>query len=389
MSSSDGQEEHTINVADSGGFELVQENIYRAAESFILLVLEDTDFSGIDIAKGIWFMHVNESSSSDYYAKSLTYNTCISGELKKLDEKYLEKKPGICSEGKIYTYTVYEDPDERTTETTLTDISGAGAESFNTTEFNEPKAIGEFSHAEGFETIAYGFASHAEGDENVALGEASHAEGFCNYTVGYASHAEGTCTSAMKDASHAEGDCTIANGYAQHVQGIFNIKDTEDKYAHIVGNGSSIEERSNAHTLDWDGNAWFAGKATVSVQPTDNNDLTTKLYVDQSISQVNEDLQNQINGLFQNVSSGKELIASAITDKGVDASEEETFQSLSEKIGLIPSGPPGSNIIGYIDEENDIYVSLTELESGTYTLKFEDYAGLLNEFDDIGNVEVE
>jgi hypothetical protein len=106
------------------------------------------------------------------------------------------------------------------------------------------------------------------------------------------------------------------------------------------------------------------------------------------MNEQNENLQNQMNELFQNVSSGKELIASAITDKGVDASEEETFQSLSEKINQIPVGPPGSNIIGYVNENNDIYVSLTELESGTYTLKFEDYTGLLNEFDDIGTVEV-
>lgn len=107
------------------------------------------------------------------------------------------------------------------------------------------------------------------------------------------------------------------------------------------------------------------------------------------LNEKNEDLKEKVDELFQNVSNGKELIASAITDKGVDASEEETFQSLSEKINLIPSGPPGSNIIGYIDEENDIYVSLTELESGTYTLKFEDYEGLLDDFDDIGTVEVE
>ena len=77
------------------------------------------------------------------------------------------------------------------------------------------------------------------------------------------------------------------------------------------------------------------------------------------------------------VSISSVSINNSLTAKGV------------EKIGLIPSGPPGSNIIGYINEENDIYVSLTELESGTYTLKFEDYSGLLNDFDDIGNVEVE
>ena len=123
--------------------------------------------------------------------------------------------------------------------------------------------------------------------------------------------------------------------------------------------------------------------------PTGDYNPATKKYVDGAISGLSDNLQGQIDELFQNVSNGKELIASAITDKGVDASEEETFQSLSEKIGLIPSGPPGSNIIGYINEENDIYVSLTELESGTYTLKFEDYSGLLDDFDDIGNVEVE
>ena len=117
--------------------------------------------------------------------------------------------------------------------------------------------------------------------------------------------------------------------------------------------------------------------------------LASESYVNNAVTQLNDNLQGQIDDLFQNVSNGKELIASAITDKGVDASKDETFQSLSEKINQIPVGPPGSNIIGYINEENDIYVSLTELESGTYTLKFEDYYGLLDDFDDIGNVEVE
>jgi hypothetical protein len=122
--------------------------------------------------------------------------------------------------------------------------------------------------------------------------------------------------------------------------------------------------------------------------PTNDYNPATKKYVDDVASGLSDNLQGQIDELFQNVSNGKELIASAITDKGVNASEEETFQSLSEKINQIPVGPPGSNIIGYVNENNDIYVSLTELESGTYTLKFEDYTGLLNEFDDIGTVEV-
>lgn len=37
-------------------------------------------------------------------------------------------------------------------------------------------------------------------------------------------------------------------------------------YAHIVGNGTSTT-RSNAHVLDWSGNAWFAGDVYVNGVP--------------------------------------------------------------------------------------------------------------------------
>ena len=117
-----------------------------------------------------------------------------------------------------------------------------------------------------------------------------------------------------------------------------------------------------------------------------------KAYVDKtltSLQEKDEELQDQIDDLFQNVSNGKELIASAITDKGIYASDEETFQLLSEKISAIQVGPPGSNIVGYVDEENDIYISQTDVASGTYTLKYEGHDGVLAGFDDIGTVEVE
>lgn len=131
----------------------------------------------------------------------------------------------------------------------------------------------------------------------------------------------------------------------------------------------------------------FASKS--DLQNINLSDYETKSDANLKLNEVKDYVDTRVDELFQNVSNGKELIASAITDKGVYASDDETFQELSDKIGLIPVGPPGTNIIGYIDEENDIYVSLTELESGTYTLKFEDYTGLLEDFDDIGTVEVE
>ena len=63
--------------------------------------------------------------------------------------------------------------------------------------------------------------------------------------------------------SHIEGLETMAAGDYSHVQGKYNEIDTEGKYAHIVGNGND-EARSNAHTIDWDGNAWYAGSVSVA-----------------------------------------------------------------------------------------------------------------------------
>lgn len=125
---------------------------------------------------------------------------------------------------------------------------------------------GYHANAEGYDNMAYGFASHAEGKNTHAFGDHSHAEGLYSSTFG--------------NASHVEGISTIAQAYAQHVQGSFNIIDEEGAYLHIVGNGSSDTERSNAHTLDWEGNAWFAGnvmgkQANVTEQVSVNNGTNT------------------------------------------------------------------------------------------------------------------
>jgi hypothetical protein len=78
------------------------------------------------------------------------------------------------------------------------------------------------------------------------------------------SFANGSSSEAKGLYSHAEGQSTIASGTAQHVEGKYNIEDIENKYAHIVGNGGNLDSnnvrvRSNAYTLDWQGNGTFAG----------------------------------------------------------------------------------------------------------------------------------
>lgn len=143
----------------------------------------------------------------------------------------------------------------------------------------DTRSSGNYSHAEGFKTNASGEYSHAEAYRTKASGAQSHAEG--NRTIASAefSHAEGDSTTAQGKTSHSEGTETIANHLSQHVQGEYNIADASTavatergNYVHIVGNGTASNARSNAHTLDWSGNAWFAGDVYVGSTSGTNKD---------------------------------------------------------------------------------------------------------------------
>lgn len=176
-----------------------------------------------------------------------TYTVCISKSgtiVHKIDEKFLPELPesiGEATEGKTYQiyYPQYD--------STWDEIASEGAEIFN--DYNTNKAVGMYSHAEGSQTLA--------------LALYSHTEGFMTESRGDASHSEGNRTIANGMYSHAEGDNTIASSKYQHTQGRYNIEDTGNNYAHIVGNGTADNARSNAHTVDWNGNGWFQGDVYV------------------------------------------------------------------------------------------------------------------------------
>lgn len=151
-----------------------------------------------------------------------------------------------------------------------------GTKEINNTTYNESGAYGNYSHTEGSGTWAVGANSHAEGHETVA--SSSH------------SHAEGDGTEARGESSHAEGQCTIANHLAQHVFGRYNIEDPSNaasnalgNYIEIVGNGTSNSARSNARTLDKNGNEVLSGTLTVGTAPTANMHVATKQYVDSAM----------------------------------------------------------------------------------------------------------
>lgn len=148
----------------------------------------------------------------------------------------------------------------------------SGAYSF--AEGLDTTASGPRAHAEGSGTIASGNNAHAEGEETTASNNNAHAEGYKTTASGQASHAEGNQTTASGFYSHAQNLGTIAQRAYQTAVGQYNIADTEGNaakrgaYAVIVGNGTSNSARSNALTIDWDGNVDIASGAHYKINGT-------------------------------------------------------------------------------------------------------------------------
>ena len=140
---------------------------------------------------------------------------------------------------------------------------------------NWENVIGNYSVAESNGTIASGYSSHAENNSK-ALAFNSHAEneGMAN---GANSHAEGGgYITGGGLYGHAQNQGTIVGSVAQTAIGTYNIENSPSPlnivhpsgdflygaYAFIIGNGTSTSARSNAMTVDWNGNVLAAGKIT-------------------------------------------------------------------------------------------------------------------------------
>lgn len=191
-------------------------------------------------------------------------------ELVKLLHNVKLPKPKSIEEKELYTDCLYNKDDSEMVIDTSNLISKENPVFTGSISMNrkEGATIGEYSVAIGKTVEASGECSYAEGKNTTASG--------------WSSHAEGEGTKAYGKSSHAEGSFTTASSNYQHVQGKYNIEDKSNKYAHIVGNGKSGMERSNAHTLDWEGNGWYAGKLSQEGTPTEDKDLITKKYADDS-----------------------------------------------------------------------------------------------------------
>ena len=160
------------------------------------------------------------------------------------------------------------------------------ASSYSHSEGYATNAMGSGSHCEGYNDsssitymMAQGTGSHCEGYTGTVIKRATHAgshmEGYSDnsdgitqqYAQGQGTHCEGWntyCANNTTAAAHTEGRGTAAGSAYQHIEGKYNIIDTESIYQHITGNGTENIKRHNSHTLDWQGNAVFAGTVSNS-----------------------------------------------------------------------------------------------------------------------------
>ena len=110
--------------------------------------------------------------------------------------------------------------------------------------------VGMDNTASQGDSIIYGIGNTVAGINSMAGGRDCHVNGIDAFALG-------------------EG--TIANYKAQYALGAYNIADategnTDDPgtYIEIIGNGISDSNRSNARTLDWNGNEWLAGNLNIN-----------------------------------------------------------------------------------------------------------------------------
>lgn len=187
-----------------------------------------------------------------------------------------------------FTYSDYDETQLLSNVNTLsfgneTDASGYCAMAIG----RKSTATGKFSFAGGNYNPSLG-VTEATGEIAFAFGLAPKASGQNAFSLGQATVASATLAFATGDRTVASGqrsftggDQTIANHRAQVAFGQFNVADTSEAdasargtYVEIVGNGTANNARSNARTLDWDGNESLAGGLTLGKGTADEVTLT-------------------------------------------------------------------------------------------------------------------
>lgn len=143
---------------------------------------------------------------------------------------------------------------------------------------------------------------------------------------GSSSTATGDYAVALNDGNDVEGNRAVAQGHGtkasgknQMVMGKWNVEDTNDTYAAIIGGGTANNRRANIFTVNWDGDTWLAGDLAVAGDANITGDVHGK------------------NGYFDNVyadnmedGNGNKFVTDADVMTGATA-------SAAGKKGLVPA----------------------------------------------------
>lgn len=118
---------------------------------------------------------------------------------------------------------------------------------------NFVEANGDLSIAFGINLTDAGVRTQANGNRAIAIGAGCVANGNNSRAIGQVVHTNGVLSTGI-------GNRLTVNGRLHFAIGNYNLVEEGDLYAFSVGNGTSEEARSNAYTLDWEGNGCYQGK---------------------------------------------------------------------------------------------------------------------------------
>jgi hypothetical protein len=271
------------------------------------------------------------------YVSELNYQI-TQGELKKIDKKYLdlptnlattddmEEVWGYAEEAFSKANNAYDLADSK-----MDKNNPVGTGSFSMNQKNDT-AVGKYSSTLGRNSAACGECSSTNGLNVVATGWCQNVEGKYNIVDEYEQNTNGPPTwLAIKKYYYCSSSytfnpftgiytldnpkrtyltntnltgqylCSEKSGSTIYLlnAAYMNFPDPgsrsatthystrKDTYAHIVGNGTSEDARSNAHTLDWEGNAWFQGDVYVgSTSGTNKDEGSKKLATEDSVHNI-------------------------------------------------------------------------------------------------------
>lgn len=198
----------------------------------------------------------------------------------------------------------------------------------------------------------------AEGASAIALNEGkalmAGALGINQGTArGWFSFAQGT-GEAKDMCSSAFGVGTVSSGYAQMVSGKNNLEDLNDDYAVIIGNGESgwdenddyYVNHANAYTLDWEGNARYAGDVYIQGTDVDNLQDAKKVATEE-----------YVNSLVQNKADSADV---------VQANWEENNSDSNAYVMNRPFYDSRTNVVEWDGETSDTIVTIPEMNVTLY-----------------------